>query len=149
MSFRDKHWPTARPFRTDDLAELNAWLRRGLSLSTFGRGLRMSKAAKKAEKSMARRNLTLRLHPSPHLPRVIHRDRRFDNIARTQAALEDPDDLAYPDWMARWRPHPEAFLPDPWLQAFANALLQRPAFPQRPCGCAACTALRLATDEDH
>ena len=149
MSYRGKHWPAARPSRFDDLTELNAWLRRGLGLSTFGRGLRMSKAAKKAVKSSARRSQTPRPHPSPHLPRFIYRDRRFGDIARAQAALGDPDDLAHPEWMARWRPHPEAFLPDPWLQAFANALLQRYAFRQRPCGCAACTALRLATDEDH
>ena len=142
MSYRCKHWPAAELSHTDYLAELDAFLRRGLGLSTFGRGHRMSKASKKAEKKLARRNQTLRLHPPPHQPRVVHRDRRFGDIARAQAAVGDPDDQAYPEWKVLWRPPPVAFLPDPWLQAF-------PAFRQRPCVCAACTALRLAADEDH
>ena len=142
MSFRSKHWPTAELSPTELDAKLIAFFRRGLSCSTYGRGPRISKAQKKATKRLARRSPTLFLPPPPRLPRAARRDHRFCAIARAQAAAEDPDDDAFPGWKDLWRPLPDPFPPDPWLQALL-------AFRPRPCACAACAALHRAADEDH
>ena len=117
-------------------------LQNGLNPATFGRGCRISKAYKKAWKSKERRSALPRQPGVPATQRMPHRDRRFQDIARAQAAAGDPDDDAFIAWKALWR-LPRDPPPDPWR--IGLMALGRPLH----CMCYACVAERQPADWDH